>query len=282
MKKSNSKFFISLTVPFVAACVNPAGAVKEKALEFEAKFPERVQSMKRGDKVLQYAWSGKVERRPLLFVHGSPGSWNGWAEFLLDKRLQESFHIIVVDRPGYGGTTPDVAEPSLVNQAELIFAALSSNRSELLPILVGHSYGGPVIAKIAMLHPEKIGGLIFVASSVAPELEKTKWYQYPASWWPIRFVIPSNLRVCNEEIMALKPELTDMLPNWKIISAKTIVIHGEEDPLVPVENVDFIRDHLKEDIVLEMNRVPHLNHFIPWTRPELIENAIYKLEGALK
>jgi pimeloyl-ACP methyl ester carboxylesterase len=38
-------------------------------------------------------------------------------------------------------------------------------------ILVGHSLGGPLIARMTMDYPELIDGLVFVAGSVAPKLE---------------------------------------------------------------------------------------------------------------
>ena len=277
-----SQLFLLAIVPTVVSCVNPAAAVKDQALEFQAKFPDHLQTLKRNDKDLHFAWSGDPKLRPLVFVHGSPGSWEGWAKFLLDPELQASFQVIAVDRPGYGQTSPGVAESSLENQATLITAVLESNQSKLPAILVGHSFGGPVIAKMAMMSPQKIAGLIFVASSVDPELEKTKWYQHLADTWPIRHLIPSKLRVCNEEIMPLKAELERMVSSWKQISAKTLIIHGEEDPLVPIENVDFLKQHLPTDLVIATKRIPGLNHFVPWKRPDLIQEAIFTLKGVLK
>jgi pimeloyl-ACP methyl ester carboxylesterase len=266
----------------LSSCVNPAASVEEDVLAFQQKFPGQVTSVERGGKSLRYAWSGISSHRPLLFVHGSPGSWEGWAHFLMESKLQDTFHVISVDRPGYGGTVPNVAEPSLKAQAEFIVAALEANRSGLPAILVGHSFGGPVIAEIAMMYPDKVAGLVFVASSVSPELEVTKWFQYPATWWPIRGFVPNRWRVCNEEIMPLKGELTRILPEWDQISAKTVIVHGEDDPLVPVGNVDFLIKHLKSGAIVHVERVPGLNHFVPWKRPDLILSAIYKLEGVIK
>jgi pimeloyl-ACP methyl ester carboxylesterase len=123
---------------------------------------------------------------------------------------------------------------------------------------------------------------VFVASSVSPDLEEKKWIQYPASWWPIRWLIPTELRVCNEEIMPLKQELMNMLPDWKKISAKTIILQGEKDVLVPPGNLVFLTSHLDSKVILEADLIPELNHFVPWKRPELIVDAIEKVNRVIQ
>ena len=118
--------------------------------------------------------------------------------------------------------------------------------------------------------------------SVDPDLEKIKWFQYPATWWPLRLLIPSQLRVCNEEILPLKSELVAMLPFWKNIKAPTVLIQGELDDLVPPANLDFLLKNLNDKIVLKTMKIPELNHFIPWKRPDLIIQGIYAVDAALE
>ena len=130
-------------------------------------------------------------------------------------------------------------------------------------------------AKIAMLHPGQIHGVVFVASSVDPSLEKTKFIQYLGQMWGLRWLIPNELRVCNEEILALKDQLTDMLDDWRLIDARTIIVHGEEDDLVPVANVVFIQQRLKTERTFIIKK---MNHFIPWHRPAYIHRALEHLE----
>jgi pimeloyl-ACP methyl ester carboxylesterase len=168
------------------------------------------------------------------------------------------------------------------NRRRSFTEALRTNESGLPAILVGHSYGGPVVAKMAMQTSAKIAGVIFVAASVDPTLEKTKWYQYPASWWPIRLLVPSELRVCNEEIFALKAELEEMLPAWKSLRAKVAIIQGAEDDLVDPANQNFLLRMLPPELVVSSRSVPGLNHFVPWKSPDLILQAISELEESLK
>ena len=260
-----------------ASCTSPTARLEPKVQEFKAKYPGHIQSYAGVHRQMGYAWSGNPLAQAVVFVHGSPGQWSGWVEFLLDEDLQKNFHLIAVDRPGYGGSGAGQTETSLRHQAEDVAALLQMNHSGKPAILVGHSYGGAVIAQMAADQPSKISNLVFVASSVDPALEKTKWYQYPASWWPFRALIPGALRVCNEEIMALKPELLLLQPRWKEISAGVSSLQGTGDDLVPAANQVFILDHIPKAQIQVVERVVDMNHFVPWEHPVLIKNTLLKL-----
>jgi pimeloyl-ACP methyl ester carboxylesterase len=268
-------FKTTLLTILLSSCANPTSAVHPDEERFKKEYPGQIVTFQGRNQTMRYAWSGNPKKRAVLFVHGSPGSWEGWAHFLLDPDLEKNFQLIAVDRPGYGGSDGGKTETSLQRQAEDVLEVLKFNQSDQPAILVGHSFGGPVIAKAAMIDSSKVMGLVFVASSVSPDLERTKWFQYPATWWPIRVLIPTDLRVCNEEIFPLKGELTKMLPDWKKITAKAVLIQGDEDDLVPPANVDFLLAHLAPEDVLKVERVAELNHFVPWKRPDLIKDAIF-------
>ena len=273
--------FVGCALIFLASCANPAASVKDEAAEFLRRFPDHVVETRTQGRELRYVWIGDANKRPVLFVHGSPGSWEGWAHFLLDEKLRERFQLIAVDRLGYGGSGEGASEGSLEKQAAAAMEALKVNHSGASVILVGHSYGGPVVARMAMSFPGQVGGVVFVASSVDPSLEKTKWYQYPASWWPIRSLIPSSLRVCNEEIFVLKTELERMLADWPFFRAKVVLIQGADDPLVAPENLDFLTGHIRKALIVKSSRVAGLNHFVPWKRPDLILDGIWEIEKSL-
>lgn len=273
-------FFGTLFMLFIS-CANPVASLQPDIDRFLKEYPNNFGFVESNQRKVHYAWSGDATKRALIFVHGSPGSWQGWAHFLLDKDLQRNYHIIAIDRLGYGASGRGISETSLDKQAQAVLETLQSNLSSQKAILVGHSYGGPVIASAAMLEPQKIAGLVFVASSVSPELEKIKWFQYPATWLPIRLLIPSDLRVCNEEIFPLKSELSRKLPLWKNLKMPAVLIQGEEDELVPPGNLDFLLKHLDKKTVLKVRRERDLNHFVPWKRPDLIFDGIRTINKVL-
>jgi len=231
-------------------------------------------------RTMQVVSSGEESKPPVLFLHGSPGSWHAWSHLLRDKTLLQRFHLLAVDRPGYGGSTPGITEPSLQRQAEDVLAALHLNTSGQKPIVVGHSYGGALLAQIGIDQGASLAGLIFIAASVDPALEKKKVIQTIAALPLIRDLIPRSIRVCNEEILALQQELELLLPEWHKVIVHTVVLQGDKDDLVPLENAHFLQRMLPEHCPKEILIFEGKNHFLPWTSPHLIVQAIEKIADA--
>jgi pimeloyl-ACP methyl ester carboxylesterase len=222
---------------------------------------------------VHYAVQGPDSLPTVLFIHGSPGSWDAFIGFFSDSALYTRARLVSVDRPGFGKSGLGEPEVSLKMQAACLAPLLRLSHTERKPILVGHSLGGPVAARLAMDYPGEVGGLILVAPSIDPDLEKKEWYRPIGAMFPFRELIPTELDVSNREILPLKGELTRLLPHWRTVRVPVTVIQGEEDPLVPPGNADFARKMLVH-APLTIQMIPGMNHFIPWSRPDLISNAI--------
>lgn len=258
----------------LAACRDPTRSIQPDIAAFLRETPNNFYHSRLGERSLRAAWAGQATLRPLVLVHGSPGSWRGWAAFLRNQDLQRRFHVIAVDRPGYGGSGAGHAERSLESQARAVSLMLGENRSGQGAILVGHSMGGPVAARVAMDFPDRVSGLVLLSSSVDPDLEETKWFQIPAEWLLLKWLVPRDLKVCNEEILALRGELNKLRPEWEKLDVPVAVVHGELDDLVPVGNVDFLKRHLKSSSLVDLEILPGMNHFVPWERSDAVLNAI--------
>jgi pimeloyl-ACP methyl ester carboxylesterase len=226
---------------------------------------------------MHYVEVGTNGVKPLvLFIHGSPGDWNAWVDYLNDTNLSARARMIAVDRPGFGGSGAGKAERSLVAQCNDIAPLLDHVSPGQRVILVGHSFGGPVACRLAMDHPDKVTDLIILAGSIDPAEEHTKWYQYPAEWWIFRWLVPRELVTVNREIRALKGGLTEMLPLWKNIHQRVTVIQGGADKLVPPENADFAQRVMTNAQPLDVIRLPGANHFLPWNKSQLVKSEIIK------
>tara|TARA_R110000868_G_scaffold304437_10_gene565130 strand:- start:2976 stop:3374 length:399 start_codon:yes stop_codon:yes gene_type:complete len=69
---------------------------------------------------IHYVSIGDTSNQTVLFVHGSPGSWDNFLGFLSDTSLLKNFHMIAVDRPGFGKSGNGIPEKSLEQQAASI------------------------------------------------------------------------------------------------------------------------------------------------------------------
>jgi pimeloyl-ACP methyl ester carboxylesterase len=229
---------------------------------------------------IHYVQAGDEKNPLVLFVHGSPGSLSAFIHFLADSLLLRKGLLISTDRPGFGHSNFGVAEPSLHKQALALKPILEKFRVNRPIILIGHSLGGPLIAKMAMDYPELVDGLIIVAGSIDPELEPNEtWFRAPLATPFLSWILPRSFRSSNEEIYQLKPELEKMLPDWKNIRCPVIVIHGTKDSLVPYENVAFAKKMISNATV-ELVIKDGMDHFVPWSDPDLIQGAVLKMIAA--
>jgi pimeloyl-ACP methyl ester carboxylesterase len=233
-------------------------------------------SYKTGFREIHYVKAGDEKKPLVLFVHGSPGSLSAFIHFLTDSVLLKEALLITTDRPGFGYSNFGNGEPSLQKQSEALKPILEKFKNNRPIILVGHSLGGPVIARMAMDYPELVDGLIIVAGSIDPALEPNEtWFRAPLATPFLSWILPRSFRASNQEIYHAKPELVKMLPLWKNITCPVIVIQGKKDDLVSYENADFARKMLV-NAPLEIVMIEDMNHFVPWSNPELIHDAIIK------
>lgn len=225
---------------------------------------------------MNYAEIGSDSLPVVFFVHGSPGSWGGFIDFMKDTVLLKKVKMVAVDRIGFGNSDFGNAEKSLVVQSDLLKPIVAKyKKSGKKIILIGHSLGGPMIARMAMDYPELVDNLIIVAGSIAPNLEPNeKWFRIPMDFIPISILIPASFRASNHEILYLKPELEKMLPLWKNIHQPVIVIQGGKDMFVSPKNADFAEKMLVNAKSLKIVRIDTMNHFVPWSHPQLIKKAI--------
>ena len=241
----------------------------------------------------------KLENSPLpilVFIHGSPGDWTAFIEYFNVDTLNKRYQLVAVDRPGFGGSDAGVAVPSLAEQSRRLVSALKQsqigrNLSIDVPvatgasdqniqlkkpntILVGHSMGGPLAARIAADYPSLVAGLVLVAPSMDPELEGMRWYNEALHTKLAAWLLPQSWVTSNREIMSHKHQLQLLKRQLHNIKAPTVVIQGMEDTLVSPANADYVERNFEHVSVLNIIRLEGMNHFIPWSHPQVIIDSV--------
>jgi pimeloyl-ACP methyl ester carboxylesterase len=213
-----------------------------------------------------------------VLVHGSPGSADAFLNYLADTNLTKIARLLTLDRPGFGYTEGfGKAETSQAAQAAAVQAAVNQLAPHQKVVLVGHSLGAPVIARFAMDFPEQTAGLLLVAGSIDPNLEEHPWWEAAIEAPPLKWLMPKSFRASNREIIFLEEELREMLPFWSKITCPVSVVHAQNDRLVPVGNVDFAKRVLTNCPDLKVTVLPDGDHFILWTRREIVTQALENL-----
>gem|GEM_PF-3938369 len=209
---------------------------------------------------------------PLLLIHGAPGAWYGSRNFLEDSLLQQHYHIIAVDRPGYNKShfrRKRKAVTSITLQAVGIREALRLNRSHKTGVVVGSSYGAPIAAKLAMLYPQHFHHLEMLAPAIDPDKEKFWWFHPYVRRGPVRWLLPRFINNATDEKFAHVKELRQLLPGWEKIAIPVTVVQGGADNIVDPANLDFARSQLagKQASFIFL---PDAGHLIRWRNADVV------------
>lgn len=211
----------------------------------------------------------------VVFIHGSPGTWTAFRSYLRDPDLAAAARLVSVDRPGFGFSSRGEAEPSLVRQAARIAEAVEALGIEHA-VWVGHSLGGPVAARLAVDFPSLTHGLVLIAPSLDPALEKRRWYNVAASLRLVQWFLSVDWVTSNREIWPHRRELAALGPSLATVHCPVIVIQGLKDTLVPAANAAYA-ERAFTSAPLDVRRFPNDGHFILWQKPEVVRRAIVDL-----
>ena len=226
---------------------------------------------------MHYVETGNAQNPNLIFVHGSPGSWNAFKEYLQDTTLLKKYRMIAIDRPGFGYSDFGEAQ-NLDVQSQIIGSFIKQIDNKQPVILVGHSYGGPLVAKLAADHPLWYKHVVILAGSLDPKAENPEKWRRVIKSVPLRYLVPGALRPSNDELWWLKKDLFSLAPELKKITSAVTIIHGTKDALVPFSNVAFMKKSFVAVKSIDSIVIDGANHFIPWSHYEIVRNALLKLE----
>ncbi|MFN7116470.1 MAG: alpha/beta fold hydrolase [Saprospiraceae bacterium] len=231
------------------------------------------------DREIRYLESSRLtpDAPLVVFVHGAPGSAREFHTYLADSLLLTKANLVSIDRPGYGYSGYGKSEPSLEKQTEAVCAVVESFPQASKVILVGHSYGGPIVAKCAMMHPDKFAGIMMLAPVNDPNSEKVFWYAGFAKWKLTRWMLSKAWRVSGDEKFAHIDELKKMENDWSQISVPIVHIHGAKDKmLAPQGNITFSKSNIPAQF-LKLIVIPDTGHLIPWTDYDQVKTELLAL-----
>lgn len=225
---------------------------------------------------LHFAQTGNDSLPTLLFVHGSPGSWNAYEKYLLDTDLRKKYRLISIDRMGFGYSHFNKAQ-NLQSHSDMINKFVKSIDNHKPIYAIGHSYGGPVVANMAADNT-RINGIIIIAGALSASLEEPEKWRKIFINNPLEYLVPGALNPSNKELWWLKDDLKVLDKKLNQIHCKVVVIHGTKDQLVPYENTLFMKNNMTATDTLRVISITDENHFIPWNNFELVKKELMHLE----
>jgi pimeloyl-ACP methyl ester carboxylesterase len=149
----------------VAAAAGALFFTARTARKAEALVPRDGRMVEVDGQQLHVAEEG--EGPPLLLIHGLGGQMRNFGPDLIDD-LARVYRVIRVDRPGSGYSPRDAGTSADLRTQARLMAGLIDEMGLEKPWLVGHSLGGALALTIAVLHPDKVGGLLLIAPASQP------------------------------------------------------------------------------------------------------------------
>lgn len=225
---------------------------------------------------VRYLEIGDAEKQPLLLIHGAPGSVLDWSAVAKRQRIYEKYRLLIVDRPGYGGTKPKGAEKDLQVHAEKILEVLENETQKA--VIMGHSYGGPIAVIMGAMQPEKIAKIVGVSGQYDPDNEITFRISYLLNFKIFKYLLPRMLWVSNVEKLSHPDALREIMPMYPKITVPVVLMHGDADSLVPYENSPFLMELLSTD--KELITVADGDHPLQMQTPDLLVDFVLHTEQA--
>jgi len=206
----------------------------------------------------------------LVFVHGSPGSLLDYSRYFKDSTLNTKANILSYDRIGYGINNAGNVQGSIAFELEILHDLIKEIPPEKI-VLIGYSYGGPVV----LASPKKYKYKVSLASSISGDLEPMFWMLNFYKWKLTRPLIPNLLKAAAKEKYAHLTDLPNYDDKWSISQSPIINIQGDKDWIVPYENSKILQNTIDAN-KFRMVTIDGGGHELIWSDFELIKNEILK------
>lgn len=234
------------------------------------------------------------DRNPLVFIHGTSSSLHTWDSLttLLLKQMPHK-RIISMDLPAFGLTGPspenNYVAPYYPNFIDSFLLALHVNKC----IIGGNSLGGSIAWQYAVAHPQKVSQLILLDAGGYPLKNEKGSLGFTLAKIPVvnkllLYITPKSLirksletvfydqSLITDEVVTRYHEMTlregnrrAMLSLFthpykvdveviKTITAPTLIIWGEQDQVIAVDNAYLFKKDIANSRLLILPNVGHI------------------------
>jgi pimeloyl-ACP methyl ester carboxylesterase len=194
---------------------------------------------------LQLFFRDHGEGEPLLLLHGFTGSGDDWKHVFAEPLA--GYRIIAPDLRGHGRSTNPGGVFKFADVAQDIFGLLDHLGIDRVTA-IGMSAGANTLLHMATQQPSRIISMIHVSGTPRfPDQARaimkaiTEESRSPAEWEQMR----GRHHLGDDQIRALwrharefaddRDDMDFTAAKLSAITAKTLIVHGDRDPLYPVE-----------------------------------------------
>jgi pimeloyl-ACP methyl ester carboxylesterase len=227
---------------------------------------------------------------PLLLLHGGTGAGADW-QHVFTSGDPAGFRVIVPDLRGHGRST-NPSKAFTFRQAAADMLALLDRLGIQRVNAIGLSAGAKTLLHMATRQPGRVDAMVLVSATpyfpaqVRAAMAQLTVDSFSDADWAVqrrRHVHgDEQIRMLYEQMRGLKDSYDDMAftpPLLGTIAARTLVVHGDRDPLYPVELAMELFRSIPQSALWV---VPHGGHgpIFGKLAPAFVETALAYLSGA--
>lgn len=202
-----------------------------------------------------------------MFVHGLSGSTLWWARNV--PAIAERYRMYLVDLPSFGTMRRSRRRFVLAEAASWLSGWMEAAGLERAH-LVGHSMGGYVSVRLAASQPETVSRLVLVAPAGVPAGRSMLGHLVPLLL-VARYATPAFVPVLVRDALRMGPKTLwraasdllaeDVREDARKIQAPTLLVWGENDPLIPPAVGDLLRWDIPDSQLLLLRGAAHVPMF---------------------
>jgi len=238
---------------------------------------------------IAYLEAGEQNAQAILFIHGFTGdAQNWWDQY---EYFKQNYHVVVIDNPGHGKSERRRDIDYTMELDAKVAAKLLDYLQIEKAVVVGNSMGGHIAALVAIRYPEKVEKLVLCDAAGANDLrwlvglkplltgpvlgailKPTSGNQYTPQNGHLeaRQAHPRSMAGTAEEPLYLDAlaksirslALDSIKAELPKIKAETLIVWGDDDPTVPVRNVEIFHQLVPHSTVYMVHKgghVPQMN-----------------------
>ena len=240
---------------------------------------------------------------PLIFMSGLGSTRLGWWKQI--EPFSKKFRVINLDNRDAGDSALGTGPYTIADMAEDV-AGVIKNLNLGRTHIVGISMGGMITQELVIRHPELVDKLVLVATTAGGPTGVNPKPEIAALLMRTEGDIETRVRrtftaIAGEGYMAKHPEDLDQIVKNAIakpmslesyqrqlgacmvhfnkgtaerlaqITAPTLVVHGDYDPLIPYPNGKYLAEHIKG---ARLSTYPGVGHIVPIESPERFNREV--------
>jgi len=229
-----------------------------------------------GGRNIRFVCAGNDTLPILFFIHGSPGAWSDYRDYMSNSALLKRFYMVSADRPGYNGSKGEGVQ-TLEEQVNCLQGVFQIRKNNQAITVFGHSYGGAVSVKFVLQNHDQIKRLILISPCLSPDVEQSIYWKRLLQNISLTAIgkklTPHSLKNSTLEMQPLPNEVRKMEKDYALMTIPILEIHGTWDMMAPYGNLNYIEKSFPNSHIHAVT-FKNKNHKIVYSMPDVMIGII--------